>query len=142
MKTPNVLPYRIERGRQSYFIYHPRQTPNMDFEGAKKTFDENLSDAIAVAEVYNESMPNQPVIFNEGVKREIQTMLGDIVRERDIYMLEALAECLYSGADGVGYRQYKGLPYYSELKNRANELRALDSGLVLAGSGSKIILPH
>ena len=142
MKTPNVLPYTLEKGRQSFFIYHPKSNPGMTYEQARKIFDDNLSNAIAVADLYNEEMPDQPKIFTDEVKREIRVMLGDIEKNHNIYELEALAESLYGGIDGTKYRQYKALPYYKEIQDRAAELRALDAGLVLAGSGSKIILPH
>lgn len=142
MKTPNVLPYRLEKGRQSFFLYHPKAHPDMTFEQARKIFDSNLASAITLADMYNEEMPNTQKIFSDEVKREIKLMLTDIDKSKDIYELEALSESLYAGPEETKYRYNKNLPYYKEIQARAAELRALDMGLVLAGSGSKIILSH
>ncbi len=142
MKTPNVINDNLLKGRQSFFIYHPRHNPHLTFKQARQIFDSNLKDAIEVADLYVEMQGGAtPQIFSKEVLRQITSMLKDIDKRVDIYELEALAESLYGGEDAVGYRYYKGLPYYKEIQKRATELRAQDVGIVLAAPKQGLILP-
>ena len=138
--TPNIM----GRGQRSYFIYHPRskECREMVFETGISLFREKWRTAIEIAQLWHDENPGSQEVYGEEQRREINDLLKDIEKEKDLYLLESLAEYLWGGDQEV---TKKFLPYYHEIKKRSMELRALDSNLLLAQAASsmnKIINPN
>lgn len=123
--TENLIKPVYRGTRTSYFIYHPKETPGLVYEEARRVFDEKVKQMREIADLYSDEITREQRIFTKHVMIELRDLLKDIDSRGDVYLLEALYERLYDD------KHYKVFPYFKELQERANELRAEDSGIIL-----------
>lgn len=147
---PLQMPYHGTR--TSWRVYHPAKNWNQDtkWRDVKKEFMRLYNEWLSVCDLYQEEQKlSEPVVSHE-VRKDLMRLIEEI--EKDIkhreYVLEALSEFLWDkpshdeeDEEHTGRKcETHFFPTVGELKKRAEELRAMDSGLALA-NGHHLITP-
>jgi len=139
------MPFHSYKGtRTSYICYHPlyHGEDTFAFDRALPVFMKQWTEWWDIAELYQDEMVLSEKVTVPQLRKDVTRILKEICAERDVYKLEALAEALWdkegASQDPDGSYTEKSektsrheLPYMSELKHRASELRALDCGISL-----------
>lgn len=127
------FPYR--GSRVSWFTYHPAKSGPVDKEGqwdtAARNFMAIFESFKLPAQMYSEGMTHHETVGGETWQKEVMSLFRSIEREKDVYVLEALAHQIFDPDDKLSQRN---LPYEKELKDMAGQLRALDCGLMPGGA--------